>query len=404
MHRADGTRGTTAVLLRLDAAAGSALGIDFGHRHVRVAVADLSSAVLRRAVRRAGRRQRSRRGPRRRRLHAAPPGRSRGRPRPRDRRRHGALGPIDRHKGRRPRALARAGRHPGRRGARPEAREPGRAGQRRQPGRPRRGLVRRRARASDVLYLMMSAGIGAGLVFGGKLYHGATGITGELGHIQVRPEARRRCGNRGCLETVASTRSARRACALRMGRVNSGDARPRRRRDRARGAVNDAGRAVGRAAADLHFVNPARSSSAATSASWAARLSTPSARRSIATRCPEWPRRWRSGRVCSASAPDGPGALAIADTDRLRFPACSIGAGGSRRWRRFGDYSARTGSGGSLSASLEASPNISASAPPSSGHDSCPGSTPRAGPPRPCRRGSRRRLRPGRGSARRPGR
>ena len=34
------------MLLRLDAAAGSAIGIDFGHRHVRVAVADLSSAVL----------------------------------------------------------------------------------------------------------------------------------------------------------------------------------------------------------------------------------------------------------------------------------------------------------------------------------------------------------------------
>ena len=39
-------RGRPPVLLRLDAAAGSALGIDFGHSHVRVAVADLSSAVL----------------------------------------------------------------------------------------------------------------------------------------------------------------------------------------------------------------------------------------------------------------------------------------------------------------------------------------------------------------------
>ena len=39
-------RGRPPVLLRLDAAAGSALGVDFGHRHVRVAVADLSSTVL----------------------------------------------------------------------------------------------------------------------------------------------------------------------------------------------------------------------------------------------------------------------------------------------------------------------------------------------------------------------
>jgi predicted ArsR family transcriptional regulator len=39
-------RGRPPVLLRLDAAAGSALGIDFGHSHVRVAVADLASTVL----------------------------------------------------------------------------------------------------------------------------------------------------------------------------------------------------------------------------------------------------------------------------------------------------------------------------------------------------------------------
>ena len=39
-------RGRPPVLLRLDAAAGAALGVDFDHRHVRVAVADLSSTVL----------------------------------------------------------------------------------------------------------------------------------------------------------------------------------------------------------------------------------------------------------------------------------------------------------------------------------------------------------------------
>ena len=39
-------RGRPPVMLRLDAAAGAALGVDFGHRRVRVAVADLSSTVL----------------------------------------------------------------------------------------------------------------------------------------------------------------------------------------------------------------------------------------------------------------------------------------------------------------------------------------------------------------------
>jgi predicted ArsR family transcriptional regulator len=39
-------RGRPPLQLRLDPLAGAALGVDFGHRHVRVAVADLSSTVL----------------------------------------------------------------------------------------------------------------------------------------------------------------------------------------------------------------------------------------------------------------------------------------------------------------------------------------------------------------------
>ena len=47
MERAETTgSGRPGVLLALDASAGAALGVDFGHRHLRVAVADLSSTVL----------------------------------------------------------------------------------------------------------------------------------------------------------------------------------------------------------------------------------------------------------------------------------------------------------------------------------------------------------------------
>jgi predicted NBD/HSP70 family sugar kinase len=58
--------------------------------------------------------------------------------------------------------------------------------------------------ASDVVFLMLSNGIGGGLVLGGALFTGHSGLTGELGHIVVEPDgAPCRCGNRGCLETVA---------------------------------------------------------------------------------------------------------------------------------------------------------------------------------------------------------
>jgi len=59
--------------------------------------------------------------------------------------------------------------------------------------------------AVDVLYLMLSAGIGAGLIADGRLVRGRHGITGEIGHIVVDPDgAICRCGNRGCLETIAA--------------------------------------------------------------------------------------------------------------------------------------------------------------------------------------------------------
>jgi predicted NBD/HSP70 family sugar kinase len=58
--------------------------------------------------------------------------------------------------------------------------------------------------AANVVYLMLSAGVGGGLVLDGSLFTGHSGMTGELGHVPVDPEgALCRCGNRGCLETVA---------------------------------------------------------------------------------------------------------------------------------------------------------------------------------------------------------
>lgn len=57
----------------------------------------------------------------------------------------------------------------------------------------------------DFLYVKASHGIGAGLVANGELYLGGAGFAGEIGHIIIagRPELCR-CGNRGCLEAVVS--------------------------------------------------------------------------------------------------------------------------------------------------------------------------------------------------------
>jgi predicted NBD/HSP70 family sugar kinase len=59
--------------------------------------------------------------------------------------------------------------------------------------------------SDDMVYVRVSAGIGLGMVLRGRPYGGGIGIAGELGHVRVAPEGLIcRCGNRGCLETVAS--------------------------------------------------------------------------------------------------------------------------------------------------------------------------------------------------------
>jgi glucokinase-like ROK family protein len=52
-------------------------------------------------------------------------------------------------------------------------------------------------------------GIGAGIVINGALYQGDGGCAGEIGHIVVVQEGGElcRCGNHGCLETVASAQA-----------------------------------------------------------------------------------------------------------------------------------------------------------------------------------------------------
>lgn len=60
---------------------------------------------------------------------------------------------------------------------------------------------------ADLVFVKIATGIGAGLILGGKPIRGNIGVTGELGHTPIHEHGLLcSCGNRGCLETVASTR------------------------------------------------------------------------------------------------------------------------------------------------------------------------------------------------------
>lgn len=55
------------------------------------------------------------------------------------------------------------------------------------------------------LYISGEIGVGAGIVLDGRLFRGARGFAGELGHVTIRPDGPRcHCGARGCLEAYAN--------------------------------------------------------------------------------------------------------------------------------------------------------------------------------------------------------
>ena len=116
---------------------------------------------------------------------------------------------------------------------------------------------------SNFVYIKVATGIGAGLVIDGKLLRGATGTAGEIGHTTIDESgALCYCGNRGCLETVASGPAIIQLVGPLTGEVPTltgivelavaGELRCHR-------AISDAGHEIGVAIASLcNLVNPER--------------------------------------------------------------------------------------------------------------------------------------------------
>lgn len=69
----------------------------------------------------------------------------------------------------------------------------------------------------DFAYIKMATGIGSGHIIGGRLFRGASGVAGEIGHLAIDPRGEPCvCGNRGCLGTLVGAQALiARAKALR---------------------------------------------------------------------------------------------------------------------------------------------------------------------------------------------
>jgi glucokinase len=73
--------------------------------------------------------------------------------------------------------------------------------------------------ARNMFYMMIGNGIGGAIILDGKLWTGASGFAGEVGHITIDTEGLECvCGNTGCLETLASAPSIVRRARERLHR------------------------------------------------------------------------------------------------------------------------------------------------------------------------------------------
>jgi glucokinase len=103
----------------------------------------------------------------------------------------------------------------------------------------------------SMLGMVVSTGVGGGLILGGRVYMGPTGNAGHIGHAVADPDGEPcPCGGRGCVETFASGPSLVRRARAAGWRAPSDATAADLSRDAASGnkhalgAFNDAGRAL----------------------------------------------------------------------------------------------------------------------------------------------------------------
>jgi predicted NBD/HSP70 family sugar kinase len=119
----------------------------------------------------------------------------------------------------------------------------------------------------NALFLIAEGGIGLGILVDGSLVRGMRGLTGEIGHWKVLPDADDvcNCGGRGCLEAIASSPNIVRQYVEAEGKGESPRAvrvtdvfeRARQGNAAARVVLERAGRALGLALSHvISLLNP----------------------------------------------------------------------------------------------------------------------------------------------------
>ena len=75
----------------------------------------------------------------------------------------------------------------------------------------------------SMILLTLGTGVGGGIILDNKIWHGADGMAGEIGHMTLIPDGRPcTCGNTGCLEMYSSARGIVQSFREALGKASGG--------------------------------------------------------------------------------------------------------------------------------------------------------------------------------------
>ncbi|MFH1710086.1 MAG: ROK family protein [bacterium] len=108
----------------------------------------------------------------------------------------------------------------------------------------------------NLVYITISTGIGGGIIINRQIYTGALGTAGEIGHMVIDPKGPKcGCGNRGCLEALASGP----AIAKMSGQKNAlqTELAAKKGNKKSQNAINAAAKSIGIGIANINnILNP----------------------------------------------------------------------------------------------------------------------------------------------------
>lgn len=74
----------------------------------------------------------------------------------------------------------------------------------------------------SMIFLTLGTGVGGGIILDNRIWHGADGMAGEIGHMTIIPNGRKcGCGNSGCLEMYSSARGIVQSYREELGKAAS---------------------------------------------------------------------------------------------------------------------------------------------------------------------------------------